>query len=63
MLPRIFDPFFSTKEAGQGRGLGLATVYGIIEQSGGLVAIESTAGQGTTIWVALPSAPPSKPAR
>jgi signal transduction histidine kinase/ActR/RegA family two-component response regulator len=51
---RIFDPFFSTKDRGHGTGLGLAIAYGIVQQSGGSIAVESTVGFGSTFMVTLP---------
>ena len=53
-LDRIFEPFFSTKDVGSGTGLGLSTVYGIVKQFDGFIAVDSTLGQGATFSVFLP---------
>jgi two-component system NtrC family sensor kinase len=53
-LARIYDPFFSTKKEGQGTGLGLAVVYGIIKAHNGQVDVDTAVGKGTTFIVTLP---------
>jgi signal transduction histidine kinase len=61
-LAHIFEPFFTTKNEGYGVGLGLSTVYGIIERHNGTVNVESQPGDGATFTIALPvsNAPKSK---
>jgi PAS domain S-box-containing protein len=60
-LPRIFDPFFSTKTEGRGTGLGLATVYSIAQQHGGWIEVDSQVGRGTefSVWLPVAAGPPT----
>src|SRR5262249_18618871 len=55
VLPRVFDPYFTTKDAGKGTGLGLSQVYGFAKQSGGTAIIQSRLGHGTTVSIYLPA--------
>ncbi len=53
-LPRIWDPFWTTKEEGEGTGLGLSVVHGIVTQHGGTIDVETRVGSGTTFTISLP---------
>jgi signal transduction histidine kinase len=55
-LPRVFDPFFTTRPPGHGTGMGLAVCYGIVARHGGSIAVDSQLGGGTSVTVRLPAA-------
>jgi PAS domain S-box-containing protein len=60
VLPHVFEPFFTTKPTGRGTGLGLATCYGIIQQAGGTILVDTRVGAGTTFTMLLPRAQPGQ---
>ncbi len=59
-LKRVFDPFYTTRQQEGGTGLGLSIVYGIVQEHGGTIRVESQRGKGTTVKVVLPTSLPAQ---